>query len=371
MRATVSLTRTAIGVTLLLGSVVIVGGCDRRAPYRIGVVLDADGVRAASLAAEEVNAAGGVGGHPIELRNIGGGGSTRAKLALETAYSLASDKAILAVVGHTNSSASLAASQVYNARHIAQIAPTTTSPLYGDAGPYSFRLAASDVHQGMFLADQALRRTPRERVALVYVNDDYGRPLGKVVLAQLRAAGVEPVYDAPYAEEDTLPVKEIASALVQARPDLLIWIGRAYDYARLQPLLAPALPRLEVIASDGFGGPALLADSLHQFDGIKYVRLVDLERPDSLLRKLRALYVRDGFGEPSDQAILSYDAVRLFAEALRQVGPNREAIRDWLSHVGRDAPPFPGMSGPIAFPAGGSRVPQYFLRRIGSPRPAS
>ena len=355
---------------LLLASVVVAGGCERLATYRIGVVLDPDGVRGASLAAEQVNAAGGVNGHRLELRSIGGG-STRAKFALATADTLATDATILAVVGHTNSSASLAASQIYNARHIAQIAPTTTSPLYGDAGPYSFRLAASDEHQGVFLAEQVLARTPRPRVAVLYVNDDYGRPLGKVVLSRLRAGGVDPVYDAPYSEEETEPVGEIAASLVQARPDLLIWIGRAYDYARVQSLLGRSLPRLEVIASDGFGGPALLDDSLHHFDGVRYVRLVDLDRPDSLLRSLRARYVREGHGEPSDQAILSYDAVRLFAEALRQAGANREAIRAWLSHVGRDAPAFDGVSGPIAFPSGGSRAPQYFLRRVGSPRPGA
>lgn len=340
-------------------------GCDRSAPYRIGVVLDADGVRGASVAAEQVNGGGGINGHRLELRDIGGGGSTKAKLALETAESLATDESILAVVGHTNSSASLAASQVYNARHVAQIAPTSTTPLYGDAGAYSFRLVASDAYQGAFLADQALARRSHPRVAMVFVNDDYGRPLSNIVRERLLQTGVAPVYDAPYSEKDTDPDTDVATSLAQTRPDVLIWIGRAQQYFRIQPLLTKAIPGLQVIASDGFGGPILLADSLHRFDGVQYVRLVDIDRQDESLRRLRARYRHDRLGEPSDQAVLSYDAVSLLAEAIRHAGPHRDAIRDWLAKVGRGAPAFAGLSGPIAFAAGGDRAPQYFLRRIG------
>ena len=94
----------------LLAAGTVAAGCDRAVPYRIGVVLDDDGIRAATLAAEQVNATGGINGHRIELRYPGGAGSMKAKVALEVAERLATDPSVLAVVGHTNSSASLAAS---------------------------------------------------------------------------------------------------------------------------------------------------------------------------------------------------------------------------------------------------------------------
>ena len=355
----------------LLAAGTLAVGCDRAGPYRLGVVLDDDGFRAASLAAEQVNADGGINGHRLELRDIGIAGSMEAKVALETAERLATDPSVLAVVGHTNSGASLAASQVYNAWHVAQIAPTSTTPFYGVGRPYSFRLVASDVYQGVFLADQALMRKARPHVAIVFVNDDYGRPLHTIVLDRLRGAGVEPVYVSPYTEGDMVTDRsEIVGSLAQTRPDLLIWIGRSHAYADIQPLLKKALPSLEVIASDGFGGPLLLTDSLHRFDDVQYVRLVDLQRPDSSLRRLRARYLRDGLGVPSDQAILSYDAVSLLAEAIRQGGPKRDAIRNWLSHVGRDKPAFPGLSGPVVFTAGRDRTPQYFMERLTRSAPA-
>jgi branched-chain amino acid transport system substrate-binding protein len=348
-----------------LASLTLFVACRQPAPYRIGIVLNPDGVRAAALALEKINANGGVHGHRLELVDLGGGASTRAKPALESADSLASDPRVLAVVGHTNSSASIAASQVYNARHVVQIAPTSTSPLYGEAGPYSFRLVASDEFQGVFLADQALKRAPRPRVAVVYVNDDYGRPLQHVVAERLQSAGLPPVFDAPYSEDDASSYQgELVMALAQARPDLLLWIGRATDYGTVVLPLKRALPHLDVIASDGFGSSDLISDSLHRFDDVRYVRLVDLTRNDSSLRQLQARYVRDGLGELSDQAVLSYDAVTLLAEAIRNAGPKREAIRDWLADMAKTSRSVAGLSGPIVFASSSSRAPQYFLERV-------
>ncbi|MEO8622706.1 MAG: hypothetical protein ABI625_16665, partial [bacterium] len=124
-----------------------------------------------------------------------------------------------------------------------------------------------------------------------------------------------------------------------------------------------ALPKLEVMASDGFGSP-LLNDRRYRFDEVKLVHLMDLGRPDSALTEMRQRYVRIGFGEPGDQAILSYDAVCLIAEAMRKAGPDRDAIREWLSHVGRGQAAFSGISGSIAFTAQGDRTPQYFLQHV-------
>jgi branched-chain amino acid transport system substrate-binding protein len=339
-------------------------GCDRHSPYRIGVVLNVDGIRSARLSAEDVNFRGGIDGHPLEVvAELNGG--TDAGPALATAERLASDPTILAVVGHTNSGASLAASQIYNAHHILQIAPTSSSPLYSSAGPYSFRLVGSDEYQGRFIADQVLLRARRPRTALVYVNDDYGRPLHSILLDRLRAGGIVPVIVIPYVEAESSGVVEVVAALARARPDLLVWIGRSQQYAVIEASLAKALPTLDVIASDGFGSSDdSIATPVHGRGSLKYVRLFDPNRQDTAYQRLQAQSVRGGWGEPSDQAVLAYDAVSLIAAALRRVGPHREAIRTWMAAVGRTDSAFAGLSGPIAFPRGGDRTPQYFLEPV-------
>jgi len=352
-------------------TLVVVLACDRSSAYALGIVLDLDGLRGATIAMEEINAHGGINGHTLELRSVGGAGSYKASVALETASVLAADPAVLAVIGHTNSSASLAASQVYNAQHVVQLAPTTTAPVYSEAGPYSFRLAGSDVHQGVFVANHVLALTPRPRTAVLFVNDDYGRPLHEIIVSRLRAGSLSPVYDSPYAvSESAADNQEMIEALARAHPQLIVWIGRSADFLRFQPLLRKALPVVEVFGTDGFSGNTLADDTLHLPDAVSYVRLVDMQRPDSGLRRLFARYKREGWHEPSDQAVLAYDAVQLLAEAVRVVGPKREAIRSWLTRLGTDLPPVQGLSGAIAFSPEGDRLPQYFLATVGKARQA-
>jgi ABC-type branched-subunit amino acid transport system substrate-binding protein len=214
-----------------------------------------------------------------------------------------------------------------------------------------------------------LARYPRSRIAVVFVNDDYGRPLRGVFVERLRAGGVTPVYDSPYGESDIATEGgEMVAALSRAQPDLFIWIGRAPEFIAIHAQLKQALPRLAVVASDGFSGSSVANDTLHALDGVSYVRLMDAHRRDPELERLRADYKRERWGEPGDQDVLSYDAVMLLAEAMRNVGAHREAIRDWLARVGHDLPPVQGLSGPIAFASGGDRRPQYFIEEIGKAR---
>ena len=274
------LSRTLAG---LLASAVLVLGCDRRAPYSIGVVLDDDGARGAMLAAAVVNARGGVNGHLVELR-ITEVDTSSARGALEAAERLASDEGVLAVI------------------------------------------AAS------------------------------------------RESGIGVVYASSFAEDNRFAGRDdLAAALANTHPDLLVWIGRDQQFDLILGALKQRLPRLVVLASDAFDGDVLARDTLNRFAGIRLVRFTDRHRADSVLSTLQKRYGALGGGNMNDQALLSYDAVELLAEAMRHAGPNRAAIREWLSRVGKTAPPFNGVSGAIAFRNGGDQQPAYFVEHIGTP----
>jgi branched-chain amino acid transport system substrate-binding protein len=363
--------RVPLATTTLLSACLIVSACARDEPYVVGVVMGGEGTHGASLAAADVNARGGIGGHRLELRMLTEAYGPRASVALAAAESLVSDDRVLAVVGHANSSASLAASQIYDARHVVQIAPTSSTPLYSQAGPYSFRLVASDEHQGDFLAAQVLAIQPAPRVAVLYVNDDYGRALRDVVVGQLGAAQLAPVYDGAFSEDTAIRDDvQIVAALARPRPQLLLWLGRSARFRRMAPLLRRALPTLSVVASDGFGAAGLATDPGHVFDGVRYVQIVDFAHPTQRIAALQSRFAADGWPALEDQAVLSYDAVLLLAAAMAEAGPRREAIRDWLAEVGLTRPPFVGASGPISFDANGDREPSYHLVEVGVPAPA-
>lgn len=356
--------------TFLAGAI-LAAGCGSPAPLRLGIVLDRDGERGAILAASDINAAGGIRGRPLELRILRGLSPTSAKVAFMAADSLALDPTILAVVGHTNSSASLAGAQVYNEHHLVQIAPTTTAPLYSEAGRYSFRLVGSDTHQGAFLARVVLADSVHPRTALLYVNDDYGRGLREPVEANLSSGGVTPVYEAPYSSgADFTDIDDVAHAIIRSRPELLMWLGRAPELRRLLPALRAALPNLRVLSSDGFSGSDSPPDSTGRMIGVRYVRFLNMNDPTPAERALRDRFnrrrQRDSVwqGGFSDQYVMGYQAVHLLAEAIRDKGADREGIRSYLSELGSTRPAFPGVDGPIRFDQHGDPEAKYYLDEV-------
>lgn len=336
-------------------------GCREPADHRVGVVLGDEGVRGATLAVEDLRAAGGPA---IRLLALTGMFGTSASVALQGAESLAVDTRVLAVVGHTNSSSSLSASQVYNARRVVQIAPTSTSPLYSQAGPYSFRLVGSDFHQARFLAQQ-LSAAESKRVAIVYTNDDYGRSLRRLMVEELARRGVVAVYEGVYAESES-DGQDLVRALAHARPTVLVWLGRDPFYSRIRDGLRAVLPALPVLASDGFGGVSGGPDA-SRLDEVRYIRLVNVDTASVAMKALQARYsAGGGVGPLTDQVVLSYDAVMLLGTAIREAGADREAIRAWLNRLGRSRPAFVGMTGPIAFSDDGDRESSYVLVAAGA-----
>ena len=73
-------------------------------------------------------------------------------MAARVAQELVNDK-VAAVVGHLNSGASIAASEIYDRAGIVEISPATTDPGYTQRGlKTTYRLVETDAQQGPSLA---------------------------------------------------------------------------------------------------------------------------------------------------------------------------------------------------------------------------
>src|SRR6267378_1760581 len=152
---------------------------------------------AAELAVKEINARGGIRGRPLALRIMDDSG--RPEVAIRIAQQLADDPAVVAVVGHLTSSASLAAGRVYGEarRPLVMISPSASSPDLSGVSPYMFRVCPSDVNHGIQLARYARRVLNARRVGIIYLDDDYGRGLRLSYAAEFRKLGGEIVEEDP------------------------------------------------------------------------------------------------------------------------------------------------------------------------------
>lgn len=335
----------------------------------IAITTSAAYVDAALLAVADFEAAGVGAQIPVDtfLRPER---SNQAMDALRTAEEFVSVPGVVAVVGHSNSAASLAASQIYNEHRVVQIAPTSSAVVYSEAGPYSFRLVPPDDRQGRFLARSLRDSLPAGApVALLYVNDDYGRGLRAAFLAGIAELEEAPriVLDLPHA--DDLPTIEVArsnqvEALAASGAEALVWLSRGSVLQSLLPAIRGRVGDLPIFGGDALASALSLPGTEDLWEGTRYVSFVDVAATPAGRRFIDRYEERFGVS-PSGPHALTYDATALLLTALADGARSGPAIRDYLDSLGHQRPPYEGLTGRIEFDEYGNVDRPYRLARIG------
>jgi branched-chain amino acid transport system substrate-binding protein len=218
---------------------VLVGGACSSGPATSSLVIGAvypltgsqgpggvEEYRGVALAADLVNAGGGVAGRSIELRTIDVEGSDAAAAAVAQLDAQGVDL----VVGSYGSTISAAASMATARRGMLfwETGAVGMLPSTSDAGELTFRVpptggtlgrAAIDFVSGR-LADE-MGRDPRSlRFAIAYVNDVYGSTVASGAEEELDARGLNLVATVDYPPVGYDPSR-IARRIATARPDVL------------------------------------------------------------------------------------------------------------------------------------------------------
>lgn len=333
--------------------------CGTADPVTIAITLSPFECDAARMAYEEAVMAGL--SHPIDTL-VMPATDTRAAPAIRAADRITSVRGIVAVVGPNNSAASLAAAPVYNEHKVVQLSPVATAVLYSAAGPYSYRLAPPDDRQGRFIARHLLNTTNGRRVALMYVNDDYGRGLRREVMRAVPANSINWVIDAPHVEGVTGAADSRVASLAEARPTVLLWLGRGGELEPLLPAIRARLGEIAIIGSDGTATYAI-RNTGGQWSGVQYVDLVDLNATPEI-RAFRERY-RKRFSRAASAAdALSYDAMKIIIAAIQNGARTGTDIQEYLNELGNSRPAFQGATGSLHFDTLGDVDRSYVLSAV-------
>jgi branched-chain amino acid transport system substrate-binding protein len=319
--------------------------------------------RAAELAAEELNAGGDIRGRRIVLRMENDSASPAT--ALRVAERLRADDDIVAVVGHVNSAASITAAQAYNApsggeyagRPVVQISPASSAPALSGAGEWTFRITPTDLEFSPRLADWAARELGSRRAVVLYANDEYGQGVRNTFVDEYQRLGGTVLSADPYLPRMFESGTELDPYLVRA-------FGRGADAVVVGGQADAGLKIIRASRRLGYTGPILGADGLTNVkDGgpiAEGVYVSSAFLPDRDAREARAFVdayrARYGGDLPDHRGAMTYDIVRMLARAIREVGTDRRAIRDYVAQIGRGRPSFVGASGEVKFDENGDVV---------------
>ena len=320
--------------------------------------LGAHALRGAELARDRINAGGGIRGHQLELHAVSD--SADPQRAVQVADSFFSDPSIVAVIGHVNSGATLAAAPIYG-RGLVAVSPSATSPEISRAGSWIFRVTSSDAANAAWLARFALRELG-QRAVVLYANEPYGRGLREGFARTYTAAGGTLLEEYPYIEGRTESFEPYLLGMRETQPDVIFIAGLDMGAGRIIRQARALGVHASILGGDGLIG---LIGQERVYDGTYVGLLYHPEATTGVGEGFAAAY-EQRYGEPPDHfAALAYDAVMLAGEAAANAGLERQAIRDYLSTVGDSRPPFSGVTGRIAFDDNGDPVGKaYGVGRI-------
>jgi ABC-type branched-subunit amino acid transport system substrate-binding protein len=352
---------------------------------RIGTLFPATGAAAyigpaqaagVALAIADVNAAGGVGDAPVELfaRDSGEAATT----TLEASFADLVAGGVDVVIGP---SSSLLASRVIPLAveaGIAVISPAATFPdlTAADDDGYFFRTIPAYGHQGLALG-QVLSESGPVDVALLYVDDEFGRALAPTLAAGLEEHGSRLALSEGI-PPGTADLSIVLGQLADAAPDVVV-LGSTYASVDATKALISA------VIGAGYGGTKLWLTTQNTGDysqalpngTLKDVNgIIEGYQPDeAFIARLKTV---DASLVTFRYAAEAYDAVILAALAAVQGGDAGSALAANLGDVsvgglkcasfteclgpvraGEDID-YDGVSGPLNFTPAGDISPAYY-----------
>jgi branched-chain amino acid transport system substrate-binding protein len=238
---------------------------DKDKPIKIGVAGPHSGdlapygippKHAVALAAEKLNAAGGLLGRKVEI--IAEDDVCKPEVATNVATKLVSE-GVVAVIGHVCSGATIAALSVYRDNKIPVISPSATNPDITMSGqnPLFFRTIPHDAAQAVLQAKFINEYLKAKTVAVIHDKGDYGKGLATLVKENLEKAGINIVLF-----EGITPGAVDYSALVRkikaANPDVVAFGGYHPEGSKIVTQSRKKGIKSHFISGDGLKDPSFI-----------------------------------------------------------------------------------------------------------------
>ncbi|MEO6525157.1 MAG: ABC transporter substrate-binding protein [Gemmatimonadaceae bacterium] len=305
----------------------------------------ADMFEGVQLAFDELNAKRPSSAPILALKRAPASANSPVKIA--TAFR--DDARVLAVVGHTESAATIDAAPVYADREhngrSPMVAVTPASALaVTRVSPWIFRINADMTEQARTLARFVADSLNQRRAAVIYRNEPSGKDFLHAFTDEFAKKGGVVIERDPFTE-DISDFDGYARRIVMKKAPSVVISGNTPQIRNTIRALHSAGGAPEVLATNG---PA--ASDTGDFRGLRYVVLFSADRPVSEVgaRFVTAFTAKTNHA-PNHWGALGYDGGMMIGLAVHEKGADRASIRQWFESVGKGRAAFPGATGAISF----------------------
>jgi len=309
--------------------------------------------KGAELAAQQINAAGGLNGEKIEL--VMGDDASDPKQGVSVANKFAAD-GVKFVVGHFNSGVSIPASEVYAENGILEITPAATNPTFTERGLWNtFRTCGRDDQQGGIAGAYIAEHFKGAKIAVINDKTPYGQGLADETKKALAKNGIQPVLDDGINVGDK-DFSALISRIKDAGVNVLYWGGLHTEGGLIIRQMADQGVKVTFISGDG-----IATNELAAIAGDAVAGTLNTFGPDPRNNPANNEIVqkfRDAGFEPEAYTLYSYAAMQTLASATAAAKSNDpQAVAKTLKEGS-----FKTVLGDIAFDdKGDPKLPGYVM----------
>ena len=309
------------------------------------------------LALAEINKAGGVKGQQIELLTHDDAGDP--KQAAAGAQKFADMKSVVAVVGSCLSSNTLAMVPITDKAKLPHTVVSSSSHKLSGMSKYFFRMAVQDDKVGGLMVDLSQGKFKPKKMALLYLNNDYGKGLLLSIEPQAKKHGITLTSAQTYLAND----KDYSALLTKVKaeaPDVLL-VGSTYTdgglivkQAREMGLMMP------IVGPTGLYSPKYMEIAGKAVENTYFLGVFVPTNPDPKVQEFVKKYNEKYGMEPDTFAALAYDQGYVLKDALEKAAAKgavtRENVREAMAGSS-----FKGVTGTVTFDAKGDWVRPYLF----------
>jgi branched-chain amino acid transport system substrate-binding protein len=273
---------------------------------------------AASIVADQVNAAGGVLGKQIEVVPMDD--QCKPEIATNAATKLVSE-GVAMVIGHVCSGATKAALGIYKEANIIAISPSATNPPLTQSGEYPnfYRTIASDDMQGKIAADFVTGKLGARKIAVIHDKGDYGKGFADFAKQYIEAEGKAEVVMYEGITPGAMDYSAVVQKVRREGADAVVFGGYHPEASKLVSQLKRKRVKAAFLGPDGIKGDGFLEIAGDRAEGVYATGPMDVTRyADN--QEARELYRKQYGKEPGTFFDQGYAAMEAAVEAIKAAG---------------------------------------------------
>ncbi len=302
------------------------------------------------LAVKEINEAGGIDGRQVEV--IFEDGKCTGVNAVSATKKLIEVDKVGIIFGGTCSSETLAAIPVTESSKILLFTSWALNPKITLNNDFVFRNAPSDVGGAKAVADLAYKNGVR-KVSIITENTDYPVGFEAIFLKDFRSLGGEVVHTELF-NSDSVDLRSLVSKTMLIKTDAILINAQGPNVGLITKIYKEFGNTKPLYGNVWFADANVIKNFGSYLEGAYTSEPANLDSNNPKVASYLSSYEKEFKSKPQYLfwAAASYDAVKMFADAVGEVGYNPSKIKDYFYNIDK----YDGVLGKYRFDENGDVV---------------